>query len=161
MPEHITQVSDSIQQELAGFASRAMAYIIDLAIMTCMLVMLFFALGYDFIHGLPSNLESIIGGAIAAIILLFLLPPCLYLAYFSLLHSWSGQTIGKLCMGIRVVTFDGSYLGIGQAILRCLATFISSVPLGAGFLWAALDRRKRTWHDLIAGTEVIFSSNLP
>jgi uncharacterized RDD family membrane protein YckC len=40
-------------------------------------------------------------------------------------------------------------------IVRALACFLSLAPLGLGFLWAAFDADKQTWHDKIAGTVVI------
>ncbi|MGA7985503.1 MAG: RDD family protein [Burkholderiales bacterium] len=40
--------------------------------------------------------------------------------------------------------------------IRFLGYFVSIVPLGLGFLWIAFDRKKRGWHDLIAGTVVVY-----
>ncbi len=149
------------QEEVAGFASRTMAFMVDLAIIACFLVILFWIAGHGLAHGLTHNLDGILRGSITALFLFMLLPPLFYLAYFSLLHTWSGQTVGKLFMGLRVVTMEGAPPGISRSILRCLASLVSALPLGAGFIWSVLDSRKRTWHDLLAGTEVVITTNLP
>lgn len=75
-------------------------------------------------------------------------------AYSTVLHTVAGQTIGKSLVGIRVVGTDGALLTAGAALLRYLAYFISAIPLGFGFLVAALRRDKRALHDLIAGSRV-------
>jgi uncharacterized RDD family membrane protein YckC len=74
--------------------------------------------------------------------------------YMTLLHATTGQTIGKLLVGARVVLGDGDRVPIGAALLRFLAYFVSSAPLGFGYLMAGLRRDKRALHDLIAGTRV-------
>jgi uncharacterized RDD family membrane protein YckC len=74
--------------------------------------------------------------------------------YTAVLHAHSGQTIGKLVTGIRVVAIDGEAPSIGPAILRYLGYFVSLACGGLGFLMAGLRRDKRALHDLIAGTGV-------
>jgi uncharacterized RDD family membrane protein YckC len=46
---------------------------------------------------------------------------------------------------------------VPRAILRTLATWISIVPLFAGYLPVLFDRRRRGLPDLVAGTEVVYS----
>jgi uncharacterized RDD family membrane protein YckC len=75
-------------------------------------------------------------------------------AYTTVLHTVAGQTIGKSLAGIRVVGSDGAALTVGPVFLRYLAYYISAIPLGFGFLVAALRRDKRALHDLIAGSRV-------
>ena len=73
-------------------------------------------------------------------------------AYTTVLHAVTGQTIGKSLVGVRVLGTDGAPLTLGAAFLRYLAYFISLIPLGFGYLVAALRRDKRALHDLIAGS---------
>ncbi len=42
-----------------------------------------------------------------------------------------------------------------QLVLRYFGYFISLLPLGLGFIWIGIDKRKQGWHDQIAGTIVI------
>ncbi len=65
-------------------------------------------------------------------------------------------TPGKMALACKVVNATtGENLGVGRAIVRYLAYFISGIFLGLGFLWIAFDKRKRGWHDMIAGTVVL------
>jgi uncharacterized RDD family membrane protein YckC len=80
--------------------------------------------------------------------------------YIILLTWWSGQTLGKMLTGIRVISArNGGIRGkltLGQVILReVVGKMLSSIPLGLGFLWVAWGDRKRGWHDMIAKTFVI------
>lgn len=65
-------------------------------------------------------------------------------------------TPGKLLFDCEVVDArTGNRISFWQGVLRSLGYFISSLPLGLGFLWIIWDRRKQGWHDKIAGTVVI------
>jgi uncharacterized RDD family membrane protein YckC len=46
-------------------------------------------------------------------------------------------------------------LSVLQAFYRCITTIISILPMGLGIWYMTTDSKKRTWHDLIAGTYVI------
>lgn len=74
--------------------------------------------------------------------------------YATLLHALPGQTLGKMVVGVRVVATDGAPLGVGAALLRYLAYFLSAAAVGLGFLMAGLRRDKRALHDLLAGSRV-------
>jgi uncharacterized RDD family membrane protein YckC len=78
-----------------------------------------------------------------------------YLAVFTA----GGQTLGKMVMGIRVVTADETEsLDLGRAILRTLLWLVLAVPGGLGFLSALLSRDRRGFHDRVAGTRVVRAS---
>ncbi len=67
-----------------------------------------------------------------------------------------GGTIGHRLAGLRVVTVDGTRLGVPHAAFRELARVALSLPpLALGFLWMLDEPRRRTWHDLIAGSVVV------
>jgi uncharacterized RDD family membrane protein YckC len=76
-------------------------------------------------------------------------------SYFLFFWSLSGQTLGKLLTGSRVVDRRGRALGFGRSALRLAATVVAALPLGAGFIGLWTDREHRGWHDRIAGTKVI------
>ena len=68
-------------------------------------------------------------------------------------------TPGKLILGCHVVDAKTrEAMTAGQAILRYVSYFVSTIPLGLGFLWVAWDKRKQGFHDKIAGTVVIVES---
>lgn len=71
--------------------------------------------------------------------------------------KWSGATPGKKVFNIKIVdakTFQA--ISNKQAIIRSLGYVLSTLPLLFGFLMAALRSDKRTLHDLVAGTAVIY-----
>ena len=76
-------------------------------------------------------------------------------AYYTLFHGSSGQTVGKLIFGLRVVSNTGKPLTYGQAFKRWLGCFASALSLGIGYLRAALYKDRLAWHDIIAQTLVV------
>lgn len=80
--------------------------------------------------------------------------------YFILLTWWSGQTLGKMLLGIRVISgrTDGQRgnLSFWQSFLReFVGKILSFIPLGLGYFWVGWNEKKRGWHDMIANTYVI------
>ena len=76
-----------------------------------------------------------------------------YLVGFWVLND--GQTPGKMAVKARVVNRDGQGITFGQAIVRVLGYYLSTIPLYLGFIWIMIDRKGRGWHDMIASTCVI------
>jgi uncharacterized RDD family membrane protein YckC/predicted flap endonuclease-1-like 5' DNA nuclease len=77
--------------------------------------------------------------------------------YFTFLVTAGGQTVGKYIMGVRVVRLDGQPLTYQNAVMRWVGYIVSVLPLGAGFFWVVFDDRRRSFHDHIAGTCVVYS----
>jgi uncharacterized RDD family membrane protein YckC len=70
----------------------------------------------------------------------------------------SGQTLGKMMAGIRVVSAEPrSPLDLGRAFVRELIWLALAVPAGLGLL-TVLSRDRRGVHDRFAGTRVIRAS---
>ena len=131
----------------AGFWIRAVALLVDVAV--CLLANVALSrfarrvLGPGLDGGAPAQ------GAVFLFTILFAI------VYTTTLHSMSGQTLGKSLVGIRVVSAaDGTLLTVGPALLRHLASFLSLIPFGFGYLVAGLRRDKRALHDLVAGSRV-------
>ena len=72
-----------------------------------------------------------------------------------LIAFWNGQTIGKLAMGIRVVSVGGQPVSVGMSFARAAMKIISGLVLLLGYLWMLWDPNKQTWHDKVAGTYVV------
>ena len=75
--------------------------------------------------------------------------------YFVSMWTWKGTTIGSLVLGHKIVRTDGRSINFSVALVRSLLSLFSMLVLFLGFLWAAWDREKQTWHDKIAGTVVV------
>ena len=91
--------------------------------------------------GLPLNLALVTGAVVGAFLLL------LYQALFCWLAD---ATPGMRCARIALCTFDDENPTRRAMRRRTLATLLSACPLGFGFLWAALDEHRLTWHDRIS-----------
>lgn len=66
-----------------------------------------------------------------------------------------GQTLGKMAVGIKVVTAESpSSIDLGRAFLRELLWILLAVPAGLGFL-TILTSDHRGLHDRFAGTRVV------
>ena len=79
-------------------------------------------------------------------------PVIVYLVYKHL----KCQTPGRKLLKIKVVNAKGEDVGFWRGAFReTLAKFVSAIFLYLGFLWIGWDRRKRGWHDHLAGTFVV------
>ena len=68
----------------------------------------------------------------------------------------TGQTLGMILMGLRVVTIEGRRLTVWRAIIRFIGYIIAALPFFLGFAWILVDNRRQGWHDKIAGTYVAY-----
>ena len=76
-----------------------------------------------------------------------------------LLPMYSGQTLGKIATGIRIVNFDGTTPSIGQIALRqTFGYLLTLVSGGIGFVISFFGGKGRALHDFIAGTVVIYAN---
>ena len=78
-------------------------------------------------------------------------------AYLVIFWSAAGRTPGMQLLRVRVRVPGGGPPGVGRAIVRALATWVSIVPFFAGYLPVLFDHRRRGLPDLVAGTEVVYS----
>jgi uncharacterized RDD family membrane protein YckC len=92
-----------------------------------------------------------------------LLPPVPMLGFLFLLDTAylvtftaaSGQTIGKMLTGLRVVYGESARVPFGHAVLRSVALLLCAIPAGLGLLPIVLDPERRGAHDRLAGTRVV------
>ncbi|HJR24475.1 MAG TPA: RDD family protein [Acidimicrobiales bacterium] len=86
-----------------------------------------------------------------------IVPYVLFLVWWYRKLGRTGKTWGKQALGMRLVDANtGEPIGGGRAFGReIVAGTLSAYVLGIGFLWAAWDKRKQTWHDKIITTVVV------
>ncbi len=65
-----------------------------------------------------------------------------------------GWSLGRALVGIAVVRPDGGTVGLGRLLLRDLAHLLDTLSVFVGWLWPLWDARRRTFADLLLGTEV-------
>jgi uncharacterized RDD family membrane protein YckC len=155
-----------LQGYYAGFSSRAVAIIIDYAIIALVSAVVIAALAFflsipsvqrfttwlnDVLPGINRLFDGLTSPPFGAFF--FLLFQYVYFVFF---FSTTGQTVGKAIMGLRVVTIDGQRLGVRRSFIRALCYTLSLAPLGLGFLWVLGEDRRKAWHDKIARTYVLY-----
>ena len=67
----------------------------------------------------------------------------------------SGQTIGKMIAGIRVIGDDGERVDVGGAVLRAAGCVLSVLSAGLGYLPAFVTADGRALQDRMSGTRVV------
>jgi len=78
-----------------------------------------------------------------------------YAAYFT---GTTGQTLGKMLVGLRVVDSSGQPPGYTRAFLRALLGTLGLLLCFAGLVPAFLDPARRAFHDRLLKTRVVSSS---
>ena len=75
--------------------------------------------------------------------------------YFVWHWSFGGKTLGMRSWHIKVVNESGIKPNLQQATKRYLASILSIILLGIGFLWAIFDHKRNTLHDHLSKTQLI------
>lgn len=134
----------------AGFWLRAVACVIDSIVLVIAATLLAMLVGMSLVA--IDEFQASRYAELAIIVVLSWL-------YFSFMESSpGGATLGKMALGLRVVTAEGQRLGFAQATGRYFAKYVSWAILGIGFIMAAFTDKKRGLHDVIAGTLVVRTS---
>jgi len=147
-PVRPTLSAPSSADTVAGLGRRALAALIDHAILIGIDVFVFFstlrmtALTTEEWRSLPL-----------VPFLAFLL--FMKLAYFSAFTAMGGQTIGKMAARIRVVADDQLMMDPARAIKRTLTGVVSLASLGLGLIPALIAPDRRALHDRVAHTHVV------
>lgn len=113
-------------EQLAGFWVRGGAYFVDMLVLSLSVF-------------LPLQGLSVVVG----------------LAYKTIFLSQGGQTPGKMAAGIKVVQVSGEPVGVGRALGRSVAEYLSAALVFLGYAAAAAPG-KRALHDYLAGTKVVY-----
>lgn len=151
----LTRVETLAGMPLASFSSRAIAFIIDFAIAAVLFILLAVGTGKlaERLSILPSeeNLQLQFTFFKNWYSVLWLV------IYFTMsLYLGKGRTIGKKMCRIRVVSLVHEHLSLWHAFERSLGYGASALEAGFGFLQYFLRPDRRTIHDRIAETIVVF-----
>ena len=148
--EVITGEAVVLDVPFARFPSRAVALAIDLAVQLILLAALS---GVAIAAGLDGGLDAAAVAAIGLTVSVLIIVG--YPAAFETLSR--GRTLGKLAMGLRVVSDDGGPERFRQALMRALAGVLE-IWLTLGFLalvTSLLSSSGKRLGDIFAGTFVI------
>jgi uncharacterized RDD family membrane protein YckC len=135
--------------ETAGLGSRFAAQLLDLLVLAAVLV----ALG---LVGL--GIAALAGQPLAGLLVFVVLGFASFWAYWIVPEAlWSGQTVGKYVLHLRVIDARGGPITAGQAVIRNLLRVVDFLPwsyaLGTIVMFGTA--RSQRLGDLAAGTIVI------
>lgn len=151
-PAGDSQPAEQSGEMLAPPLSRILAALVDIALLAMLdaailyLTLRLLGLGTDHIFELPLL-------PLAAFFLL------LNGGYFTAFTAVGGQSIGKMALGIKVISHEDDRVPIGRAAVRTLAYLVSALPLGAGFIPGVVSADRLTLHDRLAHTRVVRPSS--
>jgi uncharacterized RDD family membrane protein YckC len=145
----------------AGFWIRVVALFIDGIILGIVQAIILVPLT---MLGMMGSMGSIAAGGIpdfgalvAAYGLLMVIVLGLNIAYQVYFISTRGATPGKMAVNIKVIRADNAPISAGLAFGRYLCYMLDGMILYIGFIMAGFDPEKRTLHDRICNTRVIYS----
>jgi uncharacterized RDD family membrane protein YckC len=154
------QIGPAPGYEFAGHGGRLVAYILDCILIYILLfgpLLVLFAIagaiGVDLGRPRAGDPDAF---TVFALIVIVILGIVLVFGYFPFFWARGGQTPGMKPFGLVVVRdADGGPVRIRTAILRLVGMYVASTVFYLGFIWIFIDKRRRGWHDLIAGTVVV------
>ncbi|MEE1086351.1 MAG: RDD family protein [Schaedlerella sp.] len=151
--------NENQKTECAGFWVRLAAFCIDNMFLAAGLLIVRL-----FLTGIMSVFaETPLGGNLIfqynlSDIVLYLIEA----VYFTLFTYYTGTTIGKKAMNLRVVNQDGStQMSLLNVIYReTIGRFLSGIILWIGYLIIGFDSKKRGLHDILCDTQVIYAKSI-
>src|SRR6266705_1880242 len=155
MAEVVTGEAVVLDLAIARFPSRLLAQLIDVAVQIPVIVFLYVVVD----RRAAAHLNAASGAALslAGLVLIVIAYP----ATFETLSR--GKTLGKLALGIRVVSDDGSPERFRQALIRALSAALleiwlfpfNLIGMPAGLITSMVSTKGKRIGDLFAGTFVI------
>lgn len=154
------------QRHYAGFWIRFVARIIDFVLLGIVSVIvsipLTLIMGGAAIGGFgpgsdPAAAAAALPAFFAALAVRQVILMAIAVTYEAYFVSTRGGTLGKLALGLKIIRADGSGVPVGLAIGRYFAQILSSLILLIGYIMAGFDPEKRSLHDRICDTRVIYA----
>jgi uncharacterized RDD family membrane protein YckC len=152
-PAPVEAVGPAPGVRFASHGARLVAYIVDGilvgVLVTIVAVLLSFGVAALAVAGADGL--AVLGGLLVVVAIF-----AVSLGYFPWFWVKGGATPGMRIFNLRVVRDrDGGPIGWGEALLRLVGFWVSSIVFYLGFAWILIDKRRRGWHDLIAGTVMV------
>jgi uncharacterized RDD family membrane protein YckC len=143
----------SVPLQSAPFFRRLTAAVIDIPSVIVTGILIFYFGWKLVIPGGGNFIAAIFTGNPIAIVLCFLTVSLMSPLYYTIADSWTGQTVGKAIMGLRVVRESGARITVGQALVRQIPLFFSFYLLDA--IFALFTKKKQRLFELISKTRVV------
>ena len=138
----------------AGFWIRLVAYTIDSVLLSVFNYFIMTPLLKNQIITYLSDSMPIEKAIYAAAMLEGIYSMLFFVVYFSFMHARWQATLGKMIIGLKVVSVDG-HNGFFKMFIREMVKIAGSIPLFAGFIVILFNDEKQGWHDKILKTHVV------
>ncbi len=136
---------EDVPLQSASLGLRILAGLLDALVLGVALA----AFGAIFLRINPEHAPiPLVAGGLAIVAAL------LWAGYEFLFIVYTGATPGLRAARLRLAKFDGSPLPRRLRRWRVLASLLSALSLGLGYLWSVLDEDGLCWHDRITRTHV-------
>lgn len=144
----------------ASCSARLMAHLIDLSLLLMLHIAALFIMATGLFPYIAPTIPTLVGTSLFLLVQQSFSLPLGAFLYFTVFHALGGQTPGKLMLGIKVIaTGARKEMTLAQSFLRSCGYVLSALPLGAGFLWAVVEKSHLAWHDQLADTMVVSQRN--
>jgi uncharacterized RDD family membrane protein YckC len=145
--------------EFAPHGGRLVAYILDgiiIAFVVTVICVIGAAVLWSGSTMEDNRIVSVSTGSALAAAVIFVIAGVVGLLYFPFFWARGGQTLGMRPFDLWVVRdSDGGPIGWGTALLRLIGLWVAGLVFYLGYIWIFIDKRRRGWQDLIAGTIVV------
>jgi uncharacterized RDD family membrane protein YckC len=153
-----------MRHELAPIWKRSAAFVVDVAATVLptagIFVMLFMS---DFQRRLDAPAPE---RAVSHALIFVLMASGFWLLYEVVMLCWRGQTVGKIALGIKVVTPEGKDSTPKQIMIRaavragvhgtfCLGPYVGIIAFAADYVLAFMGADRTALHDRVAETRVV------
>ncbi len=131
--------------DILGFYILVFVISVSLSFLAALYYVKLYGPGFDASYEVTALNDAIFGGIHGRLNLLLM-----YFAYYLVLESLFGRTLGKVLTGTKVIMVDGSKPGFKNILKRSLSRFIPFEVfslLGSG--------NPVGWHDSLSGTIVV------
>jgi len=143
-----------INVQYAGFFTRFAAFCIDSFIAGVLLLVVRIPMLVDILGGSNGLLSTKVLFEFSGWDIVIYLLTCLY---FVVLTYYSGATIGKRLLKIKVISSDGEKLSFLDILYReTIGRFLCNVTMNMGYILVGIDKEKRGFHDMLCDTRVVY-----
>ncbi len=139
------------ERPAASWRLRASAFVVDLALSLAVMATMALVCWTVPVRGVWWWLCGVIAGAVILLTLVNRL----------VLPTVTGWSLGRANVDIAVVRRNGTAVGPWRLLVRDLAHLLDTAALFLGWLWPLWDPRRRTFADLLLGTEVQVTEQRP
>lgn len=146
----------SIEFQLAGLGSRAVAFMIDQFIVFILNMILYVTL--FFVMDVYEDFLASFTNPLLPIAIVIIITFVINVSYFFVLeYATGGRTIGKKVMGIRVIQENGHSITLLSSFIRNFIRIIDSLPAAyfIGIVMIFAHSKHKRLGDVVAGTLVV------